>query len=146
MLNNQKGFSLIELLLVVTIIGIISIIAIPFLQKAVGASQNGNAFASLKTVSSAQISYYAKNNRFAKLNELNTEVSDGLGTIEGDSLKRGVFTLTMSPITPTNSELRDDYQIIATKGVTSSNTPCVLSLKASGVITELFGTNCVNND
>jgi prepilin-type N-terminal cleavage/methylation domain-containing protein len=146
MLINEKGFSLLELLLVVTILGIITVIAVPWLQKAIGAAENGNAFASLKTVSSTQIDYYSKRNRFARLDELNAETNGSLGTINGSTLKRGVFTLTMNPINPDDAELRDDFQIIATKGATLSDTPCVLSLEASGAITEIFGTNCIDNE
>ena len=43
MSNKQKGFSLIELLLVLVILGIITVISIPWLQKAIGAARNGNA-------------------------------------------------------------------------------------------------------
>ncbi len=146
MSRNQNGFSLIELILVVVIIGIIAIIAIPFLQKAVSASRNGNAFASLKTISSVQLAYFTRNNRFARLDELNTETNNSLGTIDGTNLIRGHFIMTMSPITPTDSELTQDYQIIATKATSSDNTPCVMSLTASAQITELFGTNCINDD
>lgn len=146
MFSNKRGFSLIELLLVVTIVGIIAVIAIPYLIKAVGASENSNAFASLKTISLSQVTYFSRKNRFARLDELNADTNNALGTTQGNNLIRGVFTLTMSPVTPTDAELSTDYQIIATKGVTLSNTPCVLSLDGSGAITELFGTSCVDND
>ncbi len=115
MIKDGEGFSLIELLLVVTIVGIIAVIAIPFLIKAVGASENSNAFASLKTVSTAQVGYFSKSNRFARLDELNTDVGNSLGRVDGSNLIRGIFTLTMSPVTPTDIELQNDYQIIATK-------------------------------
>lgn len=143
MSKQQQGFSLIELLLVVTIITIISVISIPFLQKAVGASRNRSAMTTLKAISTIQISYFAKRNRFARLDEVNTESNNTLGTINGTNLERGYFTLTMSPINPTDSDLSGDYQVIATKSADGSNTPCVMALDSSGVISELFGTNCV---
>ncbi len=146
MLQDQKGFSLIELILVATILGIISVIAIPYLQKAVGASRNANAYSSLKTISSLQVGYFSRNNRFARLDELNTDARNSLGTINGTNLLRGQFTLTMSPVSPTDAELRTNYEIIAAKPAGYDGTPCVLSINSTGVITELFGTNCIQGN
>lgn len=93
-MKREQGFSLIELLVVVVIIGVIAALAIPGLQRARRFAQAGSAIQSLRTITTAENLYERRHKVYATLVELAPE-----GTIDSSLLvgaKSGYnFTLTL---------------------------------------------------
>ncbi|MCS6874278.1 MAG: type II secretion system GspH family protein [Pyrinomonadaceae bacterium] len=136
-MRKEKGFSLVELLIVLVILGILAVIVFPFLRRARSAAENANAYATMRTIISAEFSYYSQNARFARLDELNAHQGGGLGEISGNTLYRGSFTFQMVPVNPTDSQLRNEFTIVASKpgGI---DLPYTISGNHTGQITEIM--------
>src|SRR6266481_6294738 len=60
-MNRDRGFSLLELLIVVAIILIIATIAIPSLLRSRQSAQESSAVAQLRTINTAEVTYLSSN-------------------------------------------------------------------------------------
>jgi prepilin-type N-terminal cleavage/methylation domain-containing protein len=60
-MKNDRGFSLLELLIVVAIILIIATIAIPSLLRSRQAAQESSAVAQIRTINTAEVTYLSSN-------------------------------------------------------------------------------------
>ena len=74
MKNNRTGFTLLELMLVVTIIAIISVIALPGILNARIAANEASAISTVRTIVTVNVQYRIRFGRFAgSLNDLQAE-------------------------------------------------------------------------
>ncbi len=128
-MKNQKGFSLVELLVVVIIIAIIAAIAIPNLLASRRAANEASAISSLRSIHSAQATYQATIGN-------NTEYADTLvnlgdlidGNLSGGTKSGYAFTMSRGG---TDDELYCSAAEASTQGTTGTRS---FGGQGSGVI------------
>jgi prepilin-type N-terminal cleavage/methylation domain-containing protein len=136
--KNESGFSVVELLVVVLVIGVVASLAVPALQKGIQAAENGNTFATMRTIASTQVNVYSQKGRFGRLLEINNLLSNSVGTGSTNELTRGKFIIAMSPADPTDLELKDGYTITATRNVTGEGEQYVYELTEAGIVRQVM--------
>jgi prepilin-type N-terminal cleavage/methylation domain-containing protein len=104
-MKNQKGFSLVELLVVVIIIAIIAAIAIPNLLASRRAANEASAIASLRTIHSAQVTYQSTQGGGTNFGDFTalTNAPDSLldPTFAATPVHKAGYTFVMSNADPT---------------------------------------------
>lgn len=126
-MHNSKGFTLIEVMIVVVIVGILASIAYPSYQEYVNRSNRAEGQAFLSDIAARQERYFSQNNAYVTANtdrsklgltsnqSANQRYTVSLSSVAND----GGYTLTA---TPNFTETRCGNLVLNAKGVRSVST------------------------
>ncbi len=126
-MNKQKGFTLIELMIVVAIIGVLSAIAYPSYQSYMKKSARADAKVGLSKLADRQERFYLQNNTY-------TTAFDSTGMNISSTSEEGYYKFTV-----TSDDLVSGYLLTATAISTKSqadDTGCtVMKLSSTSIKT-----------
>ncbi len=133
-----KGFSLIELMITVTIVGILAAIAIPMYSKYIKGARTSEAISNLGAVAMYEETYFSEFDRYTSAAANPTSVpvpSDPGGKKAFDNSLQGWVSL--GRVIPNNTQLYFQYEIVAGQydsGGTAFTTPPELVSPSTGKV------------
>lgn len=128
MIKKNKGFSLVELMVVIAIVAILATVAVPLYSNYIQKNNRRDATSALMTASLAEDNFFIKNDRY----------SDNLSEVYRTTTDENLYTLSISNVTD------DGYTLTATAiGSQQSDTECAtISLEIDGAIQRKTPTAC----
>lgn len=102
-MKNKSGFTLIELMMALTIVGLIMAVAIPAYQSSLLKSRRGEARGALMDLANRMEKYYMENNSYANATVAGvgasaTTAPNGYYTLAITAQSASAFTLVATPV------------------------------------------------
>ena len=106
--KDERGFTLIELMIVIAIIGILAAIAIPQFNFYRGRSFDSAATADLSNAATAQEAYFVDNQAYCAVGAIGTLTGATYGLYLSDNVTMAITASTTSGYTMTSSHAKGD--------------------------------------
>ena len=144
MLRKQAGFTLIELMIVVAIIGILAAIAFPSYQESTAKTRRANAQAEMLSLSSALERYYSENNHYSNAAAAGADTGAPAGTVYRVEAEVATFyTITISAVGDVDAAQTYTLSAAPVTGSAMAGDRCgTMTLSSAGVKTPTTPTDC----
>jgi len=138
---NRKGFTLIELMVVIFIVGILAAVAIPIMRGRIDAakwSEGKSGAGSIRTAARAFIAEKGNTYDFATHNSLTADLGFASNDLDGRYFKQADYGIAFT--NSADTAIPPTYTITVTRNATTSteapSTPVRVTLTDAGLFTE----------
>ncbi len=131
--NRRGGFTLVELMIVVAIIGVLSSIAIPSMQDSARRVKRSEAFLNLKGIYTAQKIYYTEEGRYGStFDEIGFEIA-GATPLDDTTIQSQFYTYTLQSL-DVDGVSSANYSAVAAGDLDPSDAMLDIIMIESGVV------------
>lgn len=111
--RRQSGFSLVELMIVVSIVGIVAAVAVPNVQDYARKGKRSEAYTNLTEIYRKQMAFYLENKRYGNsFDEIRFQMP-GSTQIDSNTIQGTYYTFTLETF-DVGGVTSADYQAVAT--------------------------------